>query len=145
MFLRLGLVCDEGGFRNSGSPSVSLKKKKKVSFHDFVLCCSRFCKNKHPESPNNNSNKRNPLWIASVTQTKLMSFSLFEYTLSARWELCSSSFPHHPASAGRDKRNLFNPALTLAEFEAHYQQTGELNLEPKWLPQVGNGGREYGC
>lgn len=110
-----------------------LFKKKKVSFHGFVLCCLRVCKNKHPESPNNNNNKRNPLWITSVSQTKLVSFSLFEYTLSARWELCSSSFPHHPASAGRDKRNLFNPALPLAEFEAHYQ-TAMQNLEPKTLP-----------
>lgn len=142
MFLRLVLVCDKGGFRNSEGLSISLKKK--VSFHGFVLCFFRFCKNKHPESPNNNNNKRKPLWITSVIQTNLMSFSLFEYTLSTRWELCSSFFPHHLASAGRDKRNLFNPALTLAEFESHYQ-TRMLNLEPKWLPWVGQGGREYGC
>lgn len=38
MFLRLGLVCDEGGFRNSGSPSISLKKKKKRFLFMILFC-----------------------------------------------------------------------------------------------------------
>lgn len=37
VFLRLCVVCDEGGFRNSEGPSVSLKKKK---FLFMILFCA---------------------------------------------------------------------------------------------------------
>lgn len=141
-FLRLALVCDEGDFRNSEGPSVSLKKR----FLFMILFCAvpDFVKTNTLKVQTTTIIKEtlcgSPLWSK---QTWLISRCLNTHCLPMVVN-CSSSFPHHPASAGRDKRNLFNPALTLAEFEAHYQ-AGMLNLEPKWLPWVRKGGREYSC